>query len=293
MSGKPDMPQQKRLFFKIMSPKRSLLFVGFWVTTAILFAIGLYYWKGSETTIEFLTCYVIEWSLSLDNLFVFLMIFNAFGVAPHNQIRALEWGILGAVVMRLGFILIGVTLVKVFEPILYFFGALLLYNAYRIAFGAKGEKDVRQNRLVQLAGKVLRITKNYHGDKFFFHRHGRVIFTPMILVLITIESSDIMFAVDSIPAAFAITKKPFVIFTANMFAIFGLRSLYFLLAHADRMFSKLRYGVTIILAFVGVKIIVEQLGVHISMYLSLGVILVCILGSIAVSLAMKPPREEN
>lgn len=278
-----------------MPPKRALMFVGVWISTAILFAIGLYFWKGSETTIEFLTCYVIEWSLSLDNLFVFLMIFNAFGVVSHNQARALKWGILGAVVMRLGFILIGVTLVKAFEPILYFFGALLLYSAYRMAFAEEGETDIRQNRFVKLARKVFTITKNYHGDRFWFNRHGKIIFTPMILVLITIETSDIMFAIDSIPAAFAITQKPFVIFTANMFAIMGLRSLYFLLAHADKIFSKLRYGVVIILAFVGVKIIIEQplFDIHVSQTVSLGVVLVCIAGSMAVSLLTGGKKEHT
>jgi len=267
-----------------MSPKRALTWVGIWITTAMLFTWGVFHYKGSDSGIEFLTCYVIEWSLSLDNLFVFLMIFNAFGVVPHNQVRALTWGIIGAVVMRLGFILIGVTLVTAFKPILYFFGALLLYSAYRMAFIKEGEKDIRKSRLVRFVGKKLSITKRFYGDKFFIRWKGKLIGTPMILVLVAIESSDVMFAVDSIPAAFAITQDAFIIFTANLFAILGLRSLYFLLAHADKIFSKLRYGVVIILGFVGVKIILEQMHFHINIYLSLGVVVVCIVGSIIISL---------
>ncbi|MBT3232331.1 MAG: TerC/Alx family metal homeostasis membrane protein [Calditrichaeota bacterium] len=267
-----------------MPIKRALIWVGIWVTVAMGFAAGLWHYKGSVAGGEFLTCYIIEWSLSLDNLFVFIMIFNAFGVDSHNQLRALTWGIIGAVVMRLGFILIGVTLVEMFRPILYVFGALLLYSAVKMMFQKESDEDIMQSRLIKLIRSKISITKDFHGDKFAIKKMGRWIWTPMILVLIAIESSDVMFAIDSIPAAFAITQDPFIIFTANMFAIMGLRALYFLLVHADKMFEKLKYGIGIILAFVGVKIIVEQLGVHINILLSLSIILGCLTISILISL---------
>ncbi len=267
-----------------MPIKRALIWVGIWVTVAMGFAAGLWHYKGSVAGGEFLTCYIIEWSLSLDNLFVFIMIFNAFGVDSHNQLRALTWGIIGAVVMRLGFILIGVTLVEMFRPILYVFGALLLYSAVKMMFQKESDEDIMQSRLIKLIRSKISITKDFHGDKFAIKKMGRWIWTPMILVLIAIESSDVMFAIDSIPAAFATTQAPFIIFTANMFAIMGLRALYFLLVHADKMFEKLKYGIGIILAFVGVKIIVEQLGVHINILLSLSIILGCLTISILISL---------
>ena len=267
-----------------MPIKRALIWVGIWVTVAMGFAAGLWHYKGSVAGGEFLTCYIIEWSLSLDNLFVFIMIFNAFGVDSHNQLRALTWGIIGAVVRRVGFILIGVTLVEMFRPILYVFGALLLYSAVKMMFQKESDEDIMQSRLIKLIRSKISITKDFHGDKFAIKKMGRWIWTPMILVLIAIESSDVMFAIDSIPAAFAITQDPFIIFTANMFAIMGLRALYFLLVHADKMFEKLKYGIGIILAFVGVKIIVEQLGVHINILLSLSIILGCLTISILISL---------
>jgi len=267
-----------------MAPKRALIWVLSWITTAMIFAVGVYHYKGSVSGIEFLTCYFIEWSLSLDNLFVFILIFNGFGVEKHNQLRALKWGIIGAIVMRLGFILIGVTLVEAFKPILYFFGALLIFSAFKMLFVDESNKDIEKNKFVRLVRSRIPITKNYHGDRFFVRKMGRLFGTPMILVLVTIESSDIMFAIDSIPAAFAITQDPFIIFSANVFAIMGLRALYFLLAHADTIFSKLKYGIIIILAFVGVKIILEQLHFHINLYVSLGVVVICISGSILISL---------
>lgn len=252
----------------------------------MLFAVGVWHNKGAVAGGEFLTCYIIEWSLSLDNLFVFIMIFKAFGVGSHRQLRALTWGIIGAVVMRLGFILLGVALVEMFKPILYVFGVLLLYSALKMMFEKESDKDIMKSRLIVFIRSKIPITKDFHGQKFAVKKMGRWIWTPMILVLVAIESSDIMFAIDSIPAAFAITQDPFIIFTANMFAIMGLRALYFLLVHADKMFSKLKYGIGIILAFVGVKIIIEQLGIHINILLSLGIIMGCLTVSILLSLIL-------
>lgn len=275
-----------------MSPKRALAWVVFWISTAIGFSWLILHYFDRQHQIEFLTCYVVEWSLSLDNLFVFLMIFEAFGVDAHRQLRALTWGIIGAMVLRMVFILLGVTLVRMFEPILYVFGALLIYSAYRMAFSKQKKKDIQDNKLIKLVRKRFRVTKRFIGDKFFVRRRGILFATPMLLVLVAIESSDVMFAIDSIPAAFAITREPLIIFTANMFAIMGLRSLYFLLAHADRMFRFLKYGVAVVLTFVGLKMITFHF-IHINQYVSLGFILFCLAGSIISSLAVKQPASHS
>ncbi len=269
-----------------MSPKRALAWVVFWILSAIGFSWLIFHYLDRQHQIEFLTCYAVEWSLSLDNLFVFLMIFEAFSVDAHKQVRVLHWGIIGAMVLRMIFIMLGVTLVKLFEPILYVFGAFLIYSAYKMAFKDKGEKDISQNKMVKLVRKRFPVTKNFVGDRFFIRRQGMLIATPMLLVLVAIESSDVMFAVDSIPAAFAITREPMIIYTANIFAILGLRALYFLLAHADRMFRFLKYGVSIVLAFVGFKMLAAHY-VHINQYISLGIILFCLAGSILTSLMTK------
>ena len=273
-----------------MSSKRALIWVVFWVTTAIGFSFLIFHVYGRQRQIEFLTCYAVEWSLSLDNLFVFLMIFEAFAVDAHKQLRALRWGIIGAMVMRMGFILLGVTLVGMFEPILYVFGALLIYSAYKMAFSEEKQKDIQNNKLIVLVRKRFRVTKHYVGDKFFVRRQGMLFATPMLLVLVAIESSDVMFAIDSIPAAFAITREPMIIYAANIFAILGLRSLYFLLAHADRMFRFLKYGVAVVLAFVGLKMLTAHY-LHVNQYVSLGVILLCLFGSVVVSLVVKNSTE--
>ena len=267
-----------------MSIKRALSWVSFWVFTAIICAFILREYAGSKLAIEFITCYIIEWTLSIDNLFVFLLIFKSFNVQPSLQIRVLKWGIIGAVVMRLSFILIGVTLVQAFRPILYFFGLLLIYSAIKMLTNKDKPINIIDNALVRMARRRFSITKNFHGENFFIRKRGVWIATPMLLVLLTIESSDILFAIDSIPAAFSITQNPYIIFAANLFAILGLRALYFLLAHADKAFSNLKYGVAIILGFVGVKIILEQLHIPINNMISLGVIVGCLAGSVLLSI---------
>jgi tellurite resistance protein TerC len=269
-----------------MPPKKALVWVIFWIATAFGFSWLIFHFFGRQHQIEFITCYIIEWSLSLDNLFVFLMIFNSFGVSPHQQVRALRWGIIGAMVLRMIFIFLGVTLVGIFEPILYIFGLFLIYSAYKMAFSKSEEKDVTQNKMIKLVRRRFSVTKGFIGDKFFIRRRGAFIATPMLLVLVAIESSDVMFAVDSIPAAFAITREPMIIYTANLFAILGLRSLYFLLAHADRMFAYLKYGVAIILAFVGFKMLTSHY-IHFNEYVSLSIILGLLAGSVIVSLVSK------
>lgn len=265
-----------------MKPKRALMFVIGWVSVAIIFAAGLFYFKGSTMGVEFLTCYIIEWTLSIDNLFVFLVIFQTFGVDEHRQLRALEWGIIGAIVMRLIFIFLGVALVSVFEPVLYIFGAILIYSAIKMISSKDETVDFKQNKLVLLIQRWIPITNEFVGDRFFVRRANGLMATPMLLVLVVIESSDLMFAVDSIPAAFAISKHPFVIFSANIFAILGLRSLYFLLAHADRMFVYLRYGIALVLSFVGVKMLINHY-YKFNIYVSLSIVVSTLLLSIFLS----------
>ena len=268
-----------------MPPKRALAWVLFWVISAIGFSFLILRFYDSQRQIEFLTCYAVEWSLSLDNLFVFLMIFSSFGVDPHRQVRALTWGIIGAIVLRMLFITLGVALISIFKPILYIFGAFLIYSAYKMAFRKEGDMDISQNKMVKLVRKKFPVTENFVGDRFFIRKQGLLLATPMLLVLVAIESSDVMFAVDSIPAAFAITLDPVIIFTANIFAILGLRSLYFLLAHADTMFRFLKYGVALVLAFVGFKMLVMHF-FHIDSVLSLGVVLITLAGAIVASLVI-------
>ncbi|MDP8239648.1 MAG: TerC/Alx family metal homeostasis membrane protein [Candidatus Hatepunaea meridiana] len=269
-----------------MPPGKALRWVITWFILAMGFSWVVRHYFSTQLQVEFLTCYAVEWSLSLDNLFVFLMIFEAFGVDTHRQIRVLWWGIAGAMVLRMVFIFLGVALVQMFEPILYVFGAFLIYSAYMMAFSKEGTKDVKNNVLVRLVRRRFSVTKNFHGDAFFIRRMGITFATPMLLVLVAIESSDVMFAVDSIPAAFAITRNPFIIYSANIFAILGLRSLYFLLAQADRMFRFLKYGISFILAFVGFKMLAAH-HIEFNEYISLGIILISIVGSILLSVFVK------
>jgi len=275
-----------------MSSSHALKWVVIWFLLAMATAGGVFYFAGRQHGIEFLTCYLIEWTLSIDNLFVFLMIFRAFGVDDHRQLRALEWGIIGAIVILIVFIMLGLALVSLFEPVLYVFGALLIYSAVKMALEKRDQAvDVSHNVLVRWAQKAFRITPGFVGDRFFVRDlQGGLMATPMLLVVLVIESSDIMFAIDSIPAAFAITRQPLIIFVANMLAILGLRSLYFLLAHADRSFRYLRLGVSFILAFVGFKMIVEKV-FHVNVYLSLGVVI----GTLAISVlaSMIPEKAKS
>ncbi|MFC2149915.1 TerC/Alx family metal homeostasis membrane protein [Calditrichota bacterium] len=275
-----------------MSTKRALGWVIFWIVAASIFSVGVFRFMGREAGLEFVTCYAIEWSLSVDNLFVFLMIFEAYGVSEHRQLRALNWGIIGAMIMRLVFIYLGVTLVNLFEPVLYIFGALLIYSGYKMAVKREGENKVSESRIVKWVQGHFRMTDDFVDEKFFVKVNSKWFATPMLLVLITIESSDIMFAIDSIPAALAITRSPFIIYSANIFAILGLRALYFVLAHAQKAFAYLKIGVSIILVYVGIKMIVVHF-IHINPLYSLIFVAVCLGGSILASVMFKGSTENS
>ncbi|QXE89048.1 TerC family protein [Geomonas subterranea] len=254
-----------------------------WVGLAMAFNVGVWYFLGSAKALEFFTGYIIEESLSVDNLFVFIMIFSYFKVARAHQPKILKWGIIGALVLRGIFIVVGIELIERFHWMVYVFGAVLIYTGYKMAFGGDEEIQPEHNPLVRLARRFIPITKRARGDHFFIKRRGIWAATPLFLTLIVVESSDLIFAVDSIPAVLAVTHDPFIVYSSNVFAIMGLRSLYYLLAHVMEMFVHLKLGVSVILVFVGGKMLLSNL-VEIPLQLSLGVILGALTISILTSI---------
>lgn len=240
--------------------KASLIWSGIWIITALLFNIFLYFYleNGHQKAIEFLTGYIIEKSLSVDNLFVFLMIFSVMNVKAEHQPHILKWGILGAIFFRIIFILAGVALIGLFHPVIYIFGVILLYAAYKMAFGSDEKIDVENNWLIKIFVKYFKLKTDYDGRKFFVKENGKTYITTMFLTLLLIESSDIVFAVDSIPAIIAITHDTFIIISSNIFAILGLRALYFALAGLVDLFKYLKYGVGILLFYVGIKMLISD-----------------------------------
>lgn len=243
-----------------ISLKASLIWSGIWIVTALLFNVFLYFYleEGHKKAIEFLTGYIIEKSLSIDNLFVFLMIFSLMNVKAEYQPHVLKWGILGAIFFRITFILAGVALLNIFHPIIYVFGLILLYAAYKMAFGKNDKIDVENNWLIKIFVRYFKLNTTYDGRKFFIKENGKIYITTMFLTLLLIESSDIVFAVDSIPAIIAITHDPFIIISSNIFAILGLRALYFALAGLYDLFKYLKYGISMLLFYVGIKMLISD-----------------------------------
>ncbi len=269
-----------------ISLKSSLIWSTIWTIVALLFNVFIYYHLGKVKAVEFLTGYIIERSLSFDNLFVFLLIFEVMRIKPENQPHVLKWGILSAIVFRILFIVAGVGLVTLFEPVIYVFGLILLYAAYKMAFGGEQKIDVEHNWLVRLAKRYMNFDSDYSGKKFFISKGGKKFATTIFLTFLLIESSDIIFAVDSIPAIIAITKDTFIIISSNIFAILGLRALYFALAALVDIFVYLKYGVAIILFYVGVKMLTSDL-YHIPTEYSLIIILTILTLSVLLSLLHK------
>jgi tellurite resistance protein TerC len=228
-----------------------------WVALALSFAVLVYFWHGRTATLEFVTGYVIELSLSIDNLFVFLVIFRYFKVEGANQHKVLFWGILGALVMRGIFILAGVGLMNRFHWIVYFFGALLLYSGYKLLRQGDAEVHPEKNPILRLFRRFVPVTKEYVGGRFFVRRPG-LYATPLFVVLIVVETTDVLFAVDSIPAVLAITLNAFIVYTSNVFAILGLRSMYFALAGMMDIFHYLHYGLATVLMFIGAKMLMSH-----------------------------------
>ena len=228
-----------------------------WFILAMLFALGVYLHYGSRPALEYLTGYLIEWSLSVDNLFVFIAIFGYLRIPSQYQHRVLFWGILGALLMRGGFVGLGAVLIHRFEWVLFVFGALLVVTGIRIAIRREEAFAAEENRAVRLARRVLPVTRGINGSSFLVHEDGRRKATPLLLALVLIEISDIMFAVDSVPAIFGVTREPFLVFTATIAALLGLRAMYFLLAGMLDRFRHLHYGLAAVLVFVGVKMLIE------------------------------------
>jgi tellurite resistance protein TerC len=246
-----------------------------WVVLSLLFGVGVYLVAGSEHALEFLTGYLIEKALSVDNLFVFVAIFSYLGIQAQYQHRVLFWGILGALIMRGSFVALGAALIHRFAWVMYIFGALLVLTGIRIAIRREESFAAEENRAVRFAQSLIPIARGFSGFHFFVHDEGRWKATPLFLALVLIEISDIMFAVDSIPAIFGVTREPYIVFTATVLALLGLRAMYFLLAGMLDRFRHLHYGLAAVLVFVGLKMLVEP-WVHVPIWLSLGFIIVAI-----------------
>jgi tellurite resistance protein TerC len=275
----------------VVSIKESLLGVAFWVGLAAAFNVFVYFWKGHDAAMKFLAGYVIEESLSVDNLFVFLVIFSFFRVPEAYRHRVLFWGILGALVMRAIFIVGGIGLIHRFHWIVYVFGAFLIFTAYKLVFGQQKEIQPEKNPLLKAFRKVMPVTEDYEGSKFFVKKHGRWFATPLMVVLLAVETTDVIFAVDSIPAVLSISKDPFIVYTSNVFAILGLRALFFALAGLMHLFHYLNLGLGVVLAFVGVKMLIEHYFV-VPITWSLSFIAVTLTISILASI-VKPPKNKT
>ena len=261
-----------------------------WIAIAIAFGCGVWHWYGEQRGLEYFTGYVIEKALSVDNLFVFLLIFRAFHVDDRVQHRVLAWGILGALIMRGLLITVGAVLVARFHWILAAFGFFLVYTGLHMLWRREKAVHYEKNPIFRLASKHLRLTKEYHGSSFFVRQNGQLFGTPLVLVLLIIELTDVAFAVDSIPAIFGITRDPFIVYTSNVFAILGLRALYFLLVGLLDYFRYLGIGLALILIFIGVKLIAEP-WLHISVSYSLGVVGILLLLTIVLSLWAGPKKR--
>jgi tellurite resistance protein TerC len=267
----------------VIKIKEALVWSAVWITLALLFNLGIYFWRGPETALEFLTGYLIEKSLSVDNIFVFLLIFTYFGVLPLYQHKVLFWGILGALIMRAVFIAAGITLIEKFHWTIYLFGAFLVLMGIKMALQKERKIKPERNPLLRLFRRWVPVTDDYAEGRFFVKRAGRYLATPLFIVLIVVETTDVIFAVDSIPAILAITLDPFIVYTSNVFAILGLRALYFALAGVMELFHYLHYGLSTVLVFVGIKMLLADLykiPVSIALSVVAGILLVSVMASI-------------
>lgn len=271
-----------------ISVREAALWSAIWVGLSLLFNLLLYFWLGSEAALDFFTAYLIEKSLSVDNIFVFVLIFSTFAVPAIYQHRVLFWGVFGAIIMRALLIALGTTLISLFHWLLYIFGAFLIITGIRLA---RHQQEVHpsKNPLVRLMRRFLPVTEDFEGPRFFLRKDSRLNITPLLLVLIVVESTDLIFALDSIPAIFAITLDPFIVFTSNICAILGLRALYFLLAGLVERFHYLKVGLAVVLVFVGVKLLLTDF-YHIPIGISLGIIAAALAISIIASL-LHPPKQ--
>jgi len=276
--------------------KEALIWSAVWISLALIFNYGIYVWFGKEKAMEFLTAYVIEKSLSVDNLFVFIMIFSFFNIKSEYQHKILFWGILGALILRIIFIIAGIQLIQNFHWIIYVFGAFLIYTGLKIPFEKDKEIQPDKNPLVRLFKKFMPVTNEFHGDKFFVKINAKTFATPLFVTLIIIEFSDLIFAVDSIPAVLAISTDTFIVYTSNVFAILGLRALYFALAGIVKYFRYLKFGLAAILIFVGTKMCFSgfyKFPVLISLLIILGLLAISVIVSLIIPEKSNKVIENN
>jgi tellurite resistance protein TerC len=274
----------------VLSMREATIWSIVWVVVALVFNAIVWVWLGHQKALEFFTGYLVEKALSADNIFVFAVLFNYFAVPPEYRHRVLFWGVLGAIVFRLTFILAGTALLKKFHWVVYIFGIIVIVSGIKLLMRKDGEIDPERNPVLRLARRFLPITPNYHGQKFFVRLNGKFMATPLTLVLLVVESTDIVFAIDSIPAIFAITRDPFIVFTSNVCAILGLRALYFLLEGMIRLFRYLDEGLAVILVFIGIKMLVSEF-YKIPTWVALGFVAAVLAITIALSL-MAERREQ-
>lgn len=267
-----------------MGTKRHLLKLLFWIVLSIMFNIYIFYSRGETAAVEYFGGYIVEMSLSLDNLFLFLMIFSSFGIRSEYQERVLLFGVLGAMVLRFVFILLGVSIISRFHFVLSLFGIVLLYSGLKMIFEKNEKVEFHDNFAFKVLAKIMPITNRYYGDKFFVRENKVLYATPLFAVLVVIEFSDVLFAIDSIPAIFSITTDTFIVYTSNIFAILGLRSMYYILEKLNNMFKFMKYGVGCVLMFTGWKLVAIFFKIEISVLNSVLIIMIIMLTSILLSL---------
>ena len=272
------------------SIKEALVWTGVWIAISLVFGGGVYYFMGPQTALDYYTGYLIEKSLSVDNIFVFLLVFNYFKVPAKYQHKVLFWGIFGALVMRFAFIFTGVALLERFHWIIYIFGGFLVYTGIKLAF--EKDKDVHpdQNPVLILVRKFIPTVKTYYGSHFFIRKMGKLVATPLFVVLVVIETTDLVFALDSIPAILSITRDEFIVYSSNAFAILGLRALYFAVSGIMRLFHYLHYGLSAILVFVGIKMLIAEF-YHIPTPYALGFVASAL--TISVVASIMDPLEDD
>ncbi len=275
----------------VVKTREALIWSLVWISLSLVFNYLIYVWFGKQHALEFLTGYLIEKALSVDNLFVFLVVFSYFAVPQRLQHRVLFWGILGALVMRAVFILLGAVLIQKFHWIMYFFGAFLIFTGFKLLVQKGEEVHPERNPVIKLFRKFFRVVDHYKTHHFIVKEHGKWFATPLLLVLVVVETTDVVFAVDSIPAIFAVTTDPFIVYTSNIFAILGLRALFFLLAGMIGRFHYLKYGLGLVLAFVGVKMVIVDF-YKFPIGISLAVIASLLGLSILISLKSPPVKPE-
>ncbi|MEQ8524541.1 TerC family protein [Gracilimonas sp.] len=272
-----------------ISIKESLVWTGVWIFLACVFGVGIYFYMDPASSLDYFTGYLIEKSLSVDNIFVFILVFSYFGVPPKYQHKVLFWGIFGALVLRFLFIFLGVALIERFEWIVYIFGAFLVYTGLKMAFETEKEVHPERNPLLKLTRKFIPVTNKFDGPHFLTRVNGKLMATPLFVVLIVIETTDVVFAIDSIPAILAITTDEFLVYSSNAFAILGLRALYFALNGVMKLFHYLHYGLAAILSFVGIKMLIADF-YHVPTPWALGFVGFALTASIVASMLF--PKED-